>query len=59
MAFWWCIDHNRVEGDDSRCPPDRRLGPYDSEHAARNWKEQYAARNAAQDEEDREWEEGE
>ncbi|MEY2566455.1 MAG: hypothetical protein QOE35_984 [Actinomycetota bacterium] len=56
--FWWCLDHNRVEGTDSTCPPDRRIGPYESREAAEHWREQYAQRNEALDEEDREWEEG-
>ena len=56
--WWWCLDHQRAEGADTDCPPDRRLGPYESAEAATQWKDQYASRNQAQDEEDRQWEEG-
>jgi hypothetical protein len=57
MASWyWCLDHNRVEGDDSSCPPDRRMGPYASEDEARNWRDKVDARNDKWDAEDREWE---
>ena len=54
MAYYWCLDHERVEEDDSGCPPDRRLGPYPTQAAAENWKESVAANTEAweRDEED-------
>jgi hypothetical protein len=54
--FYWCLDHERVEGRDGDCPPDRRLGPYPTREAAQNWKATTEARNDAWDAEDREWE---
>ena len=53
--FWWCRKHERVEGESSTCPPEDRLGPYESEVAAQNWKDRVEARNEEWDAEDREW----
>jgi hypothetical protein len=52
--FYWCLDHNRVEGADSDCPPDKRHGPYPTKEAAANWKETVKARNDQWDAEDEE-----
>jgi hypothetical protein len=57
--FYWCLDHNRVEGADSPCPPDRRMGPYESQDAAEQWNERVESRNEQWDAEDKAWEEGE
>lgn len=55
-SYYWCLAHGRVEeGESAPCPPDERLGPYESEAAARNWKERVEARNDTWDREDREW----
>lgn len=54
--FYWCMDHKRVEGDDSPCPPDRRMGPYRSEADAAHWREKVESRNEEWDEADRRWE---
>lgn len=57
MAYWWCLEHKRVEGD-GECRGEVRLGPYptstDAEHALRGVQE----RNDRLDAEDRAWEEG-
>jgi hypothetical protein len=55
--FYWCLDHERVEGADG-CAPDRRMGPYESSDAAAHWKDRVEARNEKWDAEDEEWEEG-
>jgi hypothetical protein len=54
--WYWCLTHRIAEPAESRCPADRRLGPYPSREAAENWKEQFAARNEAWDKADAEWE---
>ena len=54
--FYWCLDHNHVESGDSSCPPDKRMGPYDSKEAAANWQEKVDARNDQWDAEDAAWE---
>lgn len=54
--WYWCLRHQRAEGDQSSCPPDDRLGPYESEDAARHWRERVEARNEKWDKEDEEWE---
>ena len=39
MSQWyWCFRHDTVETEMSDCPPTQRLGPYESEEAARDWK---------------------
>ncbi|MGD9794370.1 MAG: hypothetical protein AB7V43_12905 [Acidimicrobiia bacterium] len=56
MASWyWCLEHNTVEPDTTGCPLDRRLGPYESAEAARNWKQRRDARNESWDEADKDW----
>lgn len=54
-AWYWCIKHGRVEKGAESCPADDRMGPYESEQAARNWRDVVEARNDRWDEEDREW----
>ncbi len=54
-TWYWCLTHQRVEGGDTNCPPDDRLGPYESEDAARNWQDRVDARNDKWDKEDKEW----
>jgi len=55
-AFYWCLDHKKVEPAAGGCARDRQLGPYQSAEAAEHWKEQFDARNEAHDKADREWE---
>jgi hypothetical protein len=55
-AWYWCLRHSRVEEGAGACPPDDRLGPYESEAAARNWRDRAEARDDRWEREDREWE---
>jgi hypothetical protein len=52
--YWWCLTHDRVE-QGSICRADNRLGPYDSEAAARGWRERRDTREEAWEEEDKRW----
>lgn len=54
-AWYWCLRHTRVEDGDTSCPPDDRLGPYESRDAAERWRERSDARNETWDREDEEW----
>jgi len=55
-AWSWCLRHHQAErSDDSSCPPEDRLGPYESEDAARHWKDRVDARNQKWEAEDKEW----
>lgn len=54
--WYWCMEHQHVEPADRGCPPDQRMGPYDSPEEARRWREKVDARNEAWEEEDRRWE---
>ncbi len=42
--FWWCLNHNAVEGQDG-CAWKDRLGPYDSEAEAARALEKVKERN--------------
>ncbi len=53
--FWWCRKHDRVETDGDRCKARHLLGPYESEEAARNWRERFEARAERWEEQDEEW----
>jgi hypothetical protein len=44
-----------VEGAEGTCPPEDRMGPYESREAAEHWKDTVEARNDEWDREDREW----
>ena len=55
--YWWSMKNNRVEegpGD----PGDDRLGPYETEEDARNWKQRAEARTKAWDDDDDKWRNG-
>jgi len=54
-TWYWCLKHARPESADSTCPPDDRMGPYESREAAEHWKERVESRNDSWDAEDREW----
>lgn len=56
MAYWWCLDHKSVEGDNG-CRAEVRLGPYPTEDAAAHALESVAERNRQLDAEDEAWEE--
>ena len=49
MAFWFCLKHHHVEGDEG-CPSKDRLGPYETEEEASRALETAAARTEAWDE---------
>jgi hypothetical protein len=55
-TWYWCLKHGRAEGADSDCPPEDRMGPYESKEAAEHWKERVESRNEKWEREDREWE---
>jgi hypothetical protein len=49
MSRWYyCLDHNAVEGKEG-CKPSQRLGPYDTEAEASRALEKVAERNAEWD----------
>ena len=54
--WYWCLDHDRVEGAGEACPPDRCMGPYETRDEAAHWRDKVEARNEAWDQEDRRWE---
>ena len=56
-TWYWCLRHKGVEsGSESSCPPEDRMGPYESREAAANWKDKVDARNEKWEAEDKEWE---
>jgi hypothetical protein len=55
-TWWWCLAHSRAEDGSSTCPPDQRMGPYQSREEAEHWRDKVEARNEKWDREDREWE---
>lgn len=58
MAYWWCLQHEQVEGD-GECRGEVRLGPYPTEDAAARALKTVQERNERIDAEDKAWEEGE
>lgn len=54
--FFWCRLHERVEPAGSACGERHLLGPYPSEEAARNWREQRDAREERWQAQDDAWE---
>ena len=57
MAYWWCLQHGRVEGD-GECRGEVRLGPYPSSDEAERALQTVRDRNERIDAEDRAWEDG-
>jgi len=55
QTWYWCLKHGRAETADAACPPDDRLGPYESQDAAEHWKDRVDARNETWEAEDRAW----
>ncbi|MDA9790969.1 hypothetical protein N9B81_00925 [bacterium] len=51
MSWYFCLEHQQVEPEDG-CANAERLGPYETEDAARHALERAAERNAAFDEDD-------
>ena len=54
-GWYWCMHHQKVEHGAHRCPPSETMGPYPTEEAARNWRQQAEARNDKWEAEDRDW----
>ena len=52
MAYWFCLNHHRVEPQDG-CAYKDRLGPYDTEEEAARALEKAAERTKAWDEDPR------
>ena len=57
MAFYWCLDHGSVEGDQG-CRAERRLGPFDTSGQASQALQTVAEREERYDAEDRAWRDG-
>ena len=53
-SWYWCLKHSRAESEGT-CPPEDRMGPYESREAAENWKDTVESRNDEWDKADREW----
>ena len=56
-AYYWCLDHERVEGEDG-CPNYRRMGPYATVQEAEGALDRARARTAewdAQEQAEDEW----
>ena len=56
VEWYWCLRHQRVEGEDNMCGAEDRMGPYASADEARHWRERVEARNERWDADDRAWE---
>ena len=54
-SWYWCLKHSRTEESEGTCPPEDRMGPYESREAAENWKDTVESRNDEWDKADREW----
>ena len=55
--WYYCLRHNRVEGEDG-CANYDRMGPYDTEQEAADAPLRARERSAAWDAEDARWDEG-
>lgn len=53
--FYWCLRHQRVESEDSKCPVRFLLGPYPTREAATAALDQVQERNEEWDAEDARW----
>lgn len=54
--WYWCQKHDRVEAEADVCGAQQRLGPYPTQEAAANWRQNAALRNESWDDEDARWE---
>lgn len=54
--FYWCVEHDRVESGDGRCPGRNLLGPYPDGASAARALDTVQRRNEAADVEDKRWE---
>lgn len=48
-SWYWCFAHNAAEHAGSSCPPEKRIGPYESRAAAEHWQDRVDDRNRAWD----------
>ena len=53
--YYWCLRHQRVEDETTKCPARFLLGPYESEQAAADALQQVHERNEEWDAEDARW----
>lgn len=53
--WFWCLEHRRAEREGEACAQDKRLGPYESEEAARDWKQRHEQREEDWEEQEEEW----
>lgn len=58
MSWWYSLTKQQVEDDDGTTVPKDRLGPYATREEAENALAKAAERTQAEDERDREWNEG-
>jgi len=58
MAYFWCLKHSQVEGEQG-CKAADRLGPYPTEAAAATALSSVAQRNEEWDAADERWDKGE
>lgn len=54
MAYWWCLKHGKVEGEDG-CAHAERLGPYPTAQEAAHAIERAHERSDDWDQQDKEW----
>ena len=55
MQWVWCLTHQRPEAAADRDDPDNSLGPYETEAAARAWRELNEERSETWKEQDEAW----
>ncbi len=55
QRFYWCVEHDRVESGDERCPLRNLLGPYSDLAAAERALDTVRRRNEQADAEERRW----
>ena len=58
MAYWYNVDSNRVESDETRSRGEVVMGPYETEAQARAALQTARRRSEEWDAEDRAWNEG-
>ncbi len=54
--FYWCVEHDRVESGDGRCPRRNLLGPYPDRASAARALDMVRRRNEIADAADKRWE---